>query len=79
MMAPMESPKKLMAYPADLSLAGAAIRLASHNGSLGLTEGIETALAVMLLTGQPNPGHHQRGRAGALRASRRCRGSDRLG
>ncbi len=53
--APVASPKKLMAYPADLSLAGAAIRLArpSPDRTLGLAEGIETALAVMLMTGEP--------------------------
>jgi phage/plasmid primase-like uncharacterized protein len=53
--APVAAPRKLMAYPEDLRLAGSAIRLArpTHDGTLGLAEGIETALAVILLTDQP--------------------------
>lgn len=53
--APVAAPRKLMAYPEDLRLAGSAIRLArlTPDGTLGLAEGIETALAVMLMTGEP--------------------------
>ena len=51
--APVAAPRKLMAYPEELRLTGSAIRLANHNGSLGLAEGIETALAVILMTGEP--------------------------
>ncbi len=53
--APVAATRKLMAYPEDLRLAGSAIRLArpTPDGTLGLAEGIETALAVMLMTGEP--------------------------
>ena len=51
--APVPSPKKLMPYPQDRSLSGAAIRLATPGDVLGEAEGIETALAVMEATGMP--------------------------
>lgn len=51
--APVVAPRKLMAYPGDLRLAGGAIRLETAGAELGITEGIETALAVMLMTGEP--------------------------
>ncbi len=53
--APVPAPRKLMAYPEELRLTGSAIRLArpTHDGTLGLAEGIETALAVMLMTDEP--------------------------
>ena len=53
--APVAAPRKLMAYPEELRLTGSAIRLArpTHDGTLGLAEGIETALAVILMTGEP--------------------------
>jgi hypothetical protein len=50
--APVDNPKKTMPYPADRKLAGALVRLGHPNGSLGLAEGIETALAVHEATGQ---------------------------
>ncbi len=51
--APVAAPRKLMAYPEELRLAGSAIRLEKAGAELGITEGIETALAVMLMTGEP--------------------------
>ncbi|RKT47019.1 DUF7146 domain-containing protein [Thiocapsa rosea] len=51
--APVAAPRKLMAYPEDLRLAGSAIRLEKAGAELGITEGIETALAVILMTGEP--------------------------
>jgi phage/plasmid primase-like uncharacterized protein len=53
--APVPAPRKLMAYPEELRLAGSAIRLTrpTHDGTLGLAEGIETALAVQSMTGMP--------------------------
>ncbi|QVL47012.1 MAG: toprim domain-containing protein [Thiocapsa sp.] len=51
--AAVAAPRKLMAYPEDLRLAGSAIRLEKAGAALGITEGIETALAVMLMTGEP--------------------------
>jgi hypothetical protein len=50
--ASVPAPKKLMGYPGS-RLAGGAIRLFSHGPILGVTEGIETALAVHLRTGMP--------------------------
>jgi putative DNA primase/helicase len=49
--APVENPKKTMPYPSDRKLAGALVRLGQPNGTLGLAEGIETALAVQEATG----------------------------
>lgn len=49
--APVENPKKIMPYPSDRKLAGALVRLGQPNGTLGLAEGIETALAVQEATG----------------------------
>lgn len=45
--------KKLMAYPSDRSITGAAIRLFEAGRVLGLAEGIETALAVHEATAMP--------------------------
>ncbi|MGH8159353.1 MAG: DUF7146 domain-containing protein [Rhodanobacter sp.] len=51
--APVEDAKKLMAYPTVADLRGAAIRLGEPQGeSLGVAEGMETALAVQALTGE---------------------------
>lgn len=44
--APVDNPKKLLSYPDDLNMQGAAIRLARPMPVLGIAEGIETALAV---------------------------------
>lgn len=49
--APLEAPKKLTPAIADGATAGAAIRLGPPGPALALTEGIETALAVMEATG----------------------------
>jgi len=51
--APVEEPKKLMPYPSDVPLIGSAIRLGAAGASLGISEGIETGLAVMQSTGLP--------------------------
>jgi putative DNA primase/helicase len=50
--APVPNPKKLMGYPGD-RLIGGAIRLFAPGTVLGVTEGIETALAVHRRTGMP--------------------------
>jgi hypothetical protein len=50
--APVPDPKKLMGYPGD-RLAGGAIRLFAPGPTLGVAEGIETALAVHRRTGMP--------------------------
>jgi putative DNA primase/helicase len=50
--APVPDPKKLMGYPGD-RLVGGAIRLFAPRQTLGVAEGIETALAVHLRTGMP--------------------------
>jgi hypothetical protein len=50
--APVAEPKKLMGYPGD-GLVGGAIRLFAPGATLGVAEGIETALAVHLRTGMP--------------------------
>ena len=51
--APVESPKKLMSYPRNRKLLGGAVRLAAPGPVLAVTEGLETALAVMEGTGLP--------------------------
>jgi phage/plasmid primase-like uncharacterized protein len=51
--APVENPKKTMSYPSFRKLTGALARLGElENGTIGLAEGIETALAVWEATGQ---------------------------
>jgi putative DNA primase/helicase len=51
--APVENPKKTMSYPSDRILTGAAVRLGEpEDRTLGVAEGIETALAVREATGQ---------------------------
>ncbi|NEX21508.1 hypothetical protein G3480_14520 [Thiorhodococcus mannitoliphagus] len=42
-----------MPYPEGCKLAGCAIRLAEARSELGIAEGIETALAVQMMTGTP--------------------------
>ena len=49
--APIACPKKLM--PGVLSISGGAIRLGGGHKRIGIAEGIETALAVTELTGNP--------------------------
>jgi putative DNA primase/helicase len=49
--APVESPKKLMPVPADRLIVGSGIRLGNPGRVLSVTEGIETALAVIEATG----------------------------
>lgn len=51
--APVEAPRKLMRPPLARELAGGAMRLADPGGRLAVTEGIETALAVLEATGIP--------------------------
>jgi putative DNA primase/helicase len=50
--APVPAPKKLMGYPGH-RLVGGAIRLFAPGPVLGVSEGIETALAVHRRTGMP--------------------------
>jgi hypothetical protein len=51
--APVDNPKKTMSYPSFRKLTGALARLGDpENGTIGLAEGIETALAVREATGQ---------------------------
>lgn len=49
--APVDSPKKLMPIPADRLIVGSGIRLGNPGRVLSVTEGIETALAVIEATG----------------------------
>jgi len=49
--APVEYPKKLMPVPADRLIVGSGIRLGNPGRVLSVTEGIETALAVIEATG----------------------------
>jgi len=51
--APVESPKKLMAYPKDRKIIGGAIRLVDPGPVLAVAEGLETAMAVLEGTGLP--------------------------
>jgi phage/plasmid primase-like uncharacterized protein len=51
--APVAEPKKLMAYPSNKTLKGAAIRLGLAGSVLGVTEGVETGLAIQQATGMP--------------------------
>lgn len=51
--APVEAPKKLMAYPSDRSLNGSAIRLGAAGAVVGVAEGIETGMAIQQATGLP--------------------------
>jgi phage/plasmid primase-like uncharacterized protein len=51
--APVEAPKKLCGHASDRSLQGAAIRLFPATDTIGVAEGIETALAVTEMTGIP--------------------------
>lgn len=44
--APVESPKKLMAYPSDRKIVGGCIRLMDGSSTIAVAEGLETALAV---------------------------------
>lgn len=49
--APVQSEKKLMAYPSDRTLSGGAIHLSGTGRVLNVAEGIETAFAVQQLVG----------------------------
>ena len=51
--APVDAPKKLMRHPSARQLTGGAIRLVPAGTRLAVTEGIETALAVIEATGIP--------------------------
>ncbi len=51
--APVDAPKKLMRHPFARQLTGGAIRLVPAGNRLAVTEGIETALAVIEATGVP--------------------------
>lgn len=51
--APVDAPKKLMAYPSDRTLNGSAIRLGPAGAVVGVAEGIETGLAIQQATGLP--------------------------
>ena len=50
---PVAKPKKLMSLPAEARLQGGAIRLFPPGKTLGVAEGIETALSVQFATGMP--------------------------
>jgi putative DNA primase/helicase len=49
----VDAPKKLMRHPSARQLTGGAIRLIAPGSRLAVTEGIETALAVIEATGLP--------------------------
>lgn len=49
--APVQSAKKLMAYPSDRELSGGAIHLSGTGRVLNVAEGIETAFAVQQMVG----------------------------
>ncbi|RDE48731.1 MAG: hypothetical protein DVS81_20530 [Candidatus Accumulibacter meliphilus] len=51
--ASVDAPKKLMRHPSARQLTGGAIRLIAPGSRLAVTEGIETALAVIEATGLP--------------------------
>jgi hypothetical protein len=51
--APVAAPKKLMPHAGSVALTGGAIRLCRTETTLGVAEGIETALAVQAMTGEP--------------------------
>lgn len=51
--APVSDPKKLMKSSANAPVAGSAIRLFAPGRVMGVTEGVETALAVYAMTGMP--------------------------
>jgi putative DNA primase/helicase len=51
--APVDAPKKLMRHPSARQLTGGAIRWSPPGSRLAVTEGIETALAVIEATGLP--------------------------
>lgn len=51
--APVDAPKKLMRHPVARQLTGGAVRLVPIGRRLAVTEGIETALAVIEATGLP--------------------------
>ncbi|MDP4028270.1 MAG: toprim domain-containing protein [Gallionella sp.] len=51
--APVDAPKKLMRHPSARQLTGGAIRLVQPGSRLAVTEGIETALAIIEATGLP--------------------------
>lgn len=51
--APVDAPKKLMRHPVARQMTGGAIRLVPAAAQLAVTEGIETALAVIEATGIP--------------------------
>lgn len=50
--APVEKPKKMMPIPSDRTITGGAIPIGEPGEVLGVSEGIETALAVTRATGQ---------------------------
>jgi putative DNA primase/helicase len=51
--APVDAPKKLMRHETAKQLSGGAIRLVEPGSRLAVTEGLETALAVIEATGLP--------------------------
>lgn len=51
--APVDQPKKVMKYPKERVLSGGALRLFAAEETLGIAEGLETALAVHQATKMP--------------------------
>lgn len=51
--APVSNPKKILPLKSGMQLPGASVRLQQHGDTLGIAEGIETAMAASVLFGLP--------------------------